>query len=269
MSTQPPNARRAPRLLFCGDIHGHADHILEAVAFHRPAAVILLGDVQAPCPLDQMFASIADRTALWFIPGNHDTDSDADYDHLWGSAWASRNLHGRVVTIAGLRVAGLGGVFRGHVWDPRSDPAFDSPEDFLKRGGKGTRWRGGLVRKHHSTIFPSDIRVFRGQRADILVTHEAPDCHPMGVAPITALAQSLGVRHSFHGHHHDCLDYRAATGRLGFQAHGVGFCGISDEEGNVLYPGDFDAVHADRCPPDTNKRQGRHTSNPGPGPLGF
>ncbi len=70
----------------------------------------------------------------------------------------------------------------------------------------------------------------------------------MGVATLTYLAQAMHVRHSFHGHHHDCLDYRGATERLGFQAHGVGFCGISDEEGNVVRPGDFDEVHADRQP---------------------
>jgi cytosine/adenosine deaminase-related metal-dependent hydrolase len=40
-------------------------------------------------------------------------------------------------------------------------------------------------------------------RADILVTHEAPSCHPYGFAAIDALARAMGVVRSFHGHQHD------------------------------------------------------------------
>lgn len=59
--------------------------------------------------------SILEMTEVWFIHGNHDTDSDADYDHLFGSALADRNLHGCVAVVDGARIAGLGGVFRGQV----------------------------------------------------------------------------------------------------------------------------------------------------------
>ena len=45
----------------------------------------------------------------WFIHGNHDTDSDANYDHLIGSALADRNLHGRVALVDGIRIACLDG----------------------------------------------------------------------------------------------------------------------------------------------------------------
>ena len=51
-------------------------------------------------------------TEVWFIHGNHDTDSDADYDHLFGRHWQIRNLHGRVAVVDGVRIAGLGGVPR-------------------------------------------------------------------------------------------------------------------------------------------------------------
>jgi predicted phosphodiesterase len=119
-------------ILFCGDPHGHFDLIIEAVEEHRPEAVILLGDMQAQRPLEIELASILDKTELWFIHGNHDTDSDADHDHLFDSALAGRNLHGRVVEIAGLRIAGLGGVFRGKVWTPPTPAIFDSPKQYLE-----------------------------------------------------------------------------------------------------------------------------------------
>jgi Calcineurin-like phosphoesterase len=33
------------RIFFCGDLHGHFEHIIEAVHAYRPAAVVLLSDV--------------------------------------------------------------------------------------------------------------------------------------------------------------------------------------------------------------------------------
>jgi len=100
-------------ILFFGDPHTRFSHVLDAVMQHRPAAIVLLGDIQARRPLDVELASILDLTEVWFIHGNHDTDTDLYYDNLFGSQLADRNLHGRVVEIAGVRVAGLGGVFRG------------------------------------------------------------------------------------------------------------------------------------------------------------
>lgn len=52
--------------------------------------------------------------------GNHDTDNVENYQNLFEDGlFKSRNLHGRIVEIDGLRFAGLGGVFRGEVWFPR------------------------------------------------------------------------------------------------------------------------------------------------------
>lgn len=176
-------------ILFCGDPHGHFGHIIEAVQEHQPAAVILLGDLQAQRPLEVELALILDKTEVWFIHGNHDTDSEADHDNLFGSKLANRNLHGRVVEIAGQRIAGLGGV-----------------------------------------IFPVDYERLQKQRADILVTHEAPSSHPHGFA-IDELASRMGVSKAIHGHHNDQLDYSAERTRLGFNAFGVGFRGIIDQDG--------------------------------------
>jgi hypothetical protein len=93
----------------------------------RPAAVVFLGDLQAQRPLEIELASILGMTEVWYIHGNHDTDSEADYDNLFGSALADRNLHGRVVEIDGLRIAGLGGIFRGQVWAPPGEWLHERP----------------------------------------------------------------------------------------------------------------------------------------------
>lgn len=223
------------RIFFCGDPHGHFQHIIEAVHAHRPAAIVLLGDVQAQEPLELALGPILDRTEVWWIHGNHDTDSDADYDHLFGSALADRNLHGRVVEVAGLRIAGLGGIFRGQVWTAPHPPRYPSAEDFLARSGKGNRWRGGLPRKHRSSIFPRDYEALLHEKADVLVSHEAPSCHPHGFRAIDEMAASLGARMAYHGHHHKHVEYgEDEAQRLGFRPFSVGYCEIRDEQGNVV-----------------------------------
>lgn len=237
-----------------GDNHGHFDHVLEAVKAtgERPSAVIFLGDLDCPKPFSQCVADIeAAGVQCWAIPGNHDTDSVENYQNIFeDSLFKSRNLHGRIVEIDGLRVAGLGGVFRGEIWSPREtgleEPIYRSYAEYLQLSisQRPKRLRGqGLCekdRKHLSSIFYEDWLCLYGQTADVLVTHEAPDCHPHGFKPITALAQSMKVRFAFHGHHHDSLDYRRHDDRLGFHAFGVGFCGITDVFGGRIAVGDFD-----------------------------
>lgn len=227
-------------IFFCGDMHGSFAHIVQAVHEHRPDAIVLLGDLQAQRPLEIELADILDKTEIWLIHGNHDTDSEADHDHLFGSSLAGRNLHGRVQTIAGVRIAGLGGVFRGTIWSPPDPVNFTSLDDFVARGGKGNRWRGGLLLKHRSTIFPADVERLAKLRADVLVTHEAPSVHPHGFAAIDELARSLRAGKSFHGHHHDSRDYSASWDAMGVQARGVGFRGITDLDGRMIRAGDYD-----------------------------
>jgi len=222
------------QIFFCGDTHGRFDHIITAVVEHQPAALVFVGDVQARRPLDQVLQPILDLTSIWWIPGNHDTDSDADYDHLFSSTLADRNLHGRVVEVAGVRLAGLGGIFRGQVWLPPKPARYASASAFAAQCGKGNLWRGGLPRKHRSSIFPADYADLASQQADILVTHEAPSCHPHGFAAIDELARSLGVCLAVHGHHHDQPDYTSQRAHLGFAALSVGFCGIRDQCGDVI-----------------------------------
>ena len=249
-------------ILMLGDVHGDICHLPAVVVAERPAAVIFLGDIESPVPFDELVAEISTLTEVWLIPGNHDTDSEANYVNLYESALAERNLHGRVVDIAGLRVAGLGGVFRSRVWYPPEEPKVLSLEELVANKFRHKKAltaaelarlkyrqaspevaqlaRTGQLRKHRSSIFYADWFTLYGQQADILVTHEAPSCHPHGFSEIDALAQSMKVKFAFHGHHHDCLNYRAYDERFGFQAHDVGFRGVTDMYGGKILTRTFD-----------------------------
>jgi Icc-related predicted phosphoesterase len=217
-----------PALMFFGDPHGDLHPVIAAVERFRPEAIVLLGDIQAHQPLHVELGPILDLTEVWFIHGNHDTDSDADYDNLWGSELADRNLHGRIVKIAGYKVAGLGGIFRSKIWDPRrpiEEAAFQSSDAMRRTMKREERWRDGISRKHRSSIFPADYRqLLRSGHSDILVTHEAPAAHPHGWKVIDELAENLGVQLVVHGHHHRCIDYVGEglmTAAAPFRAFGV------------------------------------------------
>ncbi len=242
-------------ILFAGDVHGRFDYLVKAVKAIRPHALVLLGDLEAPQSLATLMKPLeALGAAVWFIPGNHDTDSQDRWQNLEGLA--DRNLHGRVATIAGVRIAGLGGIFRGEIWDPAQNAHYSSYADY----GARTRLKGahaqatgeisektaGQLLKHRSSIFPDVYERLFDSEADILITHEAPSCHPYGFTAIDMLAQALGVDRLFHGHHHDCRDYRAFDASLGFRAYGVGLRGISDSQGHIIRAGERDLERAER-----------------------
>ena len=228
LQVQSEHQPSQPKLMFFGDPHGELEPVIAAVEQFRPEAIVLLGDIQALRPLHIELGPILDLTKAYWIPGNHDTDSDADYDNLWESEFAGRNLHGRIVEIAGFKVAGLGGIFRTKIWDPRrpiEEAAFPSSEAMRRAMKREERWRDGISRKHRSSIFPEDFQqLLRCGPADILVTHEAPSAHPHGWDVIDELAQALGVQLAVHGHHHQNIDYVAEglmSGAAPFRAFGV------------------------------------------------
>lgn len=232
--------------LFCGDPHGQFRHIVKAANELNATAVILLGDMEPARPLDEELESIADR--LWYIPGNHDTDSDRNWNHLWGSKLAHRNIDGKVVTLAnGIRIAGLGGVFRESVWYPSlpTEPKFRNRNEHVRATARHDRWQGGVQRKHWSTIYPEELDRLSLLRADILISHEAPGYHNNGFDILDTLAQSMGVKVTVHGHHHDNLDSSDRWEKQGFKSFGVGLRGITaiDTEGNakVIVPGELDS----------------------------
>jgi predicted phosphodiesterase len=204
-----------PALLLFGDPHGDFKPVIRAVLRHKPAAIILLGDLTPARALNVELAEILELTEIWWIHGNHDTDDSVFLDNvtdvnLGRSALTGRNLHGRVAHIAGLQVAGLGGIFRESIWYPRdrarAEPAWRSPAD-LKRGMKRhERWRDGIALRHRSSIFPSEVEALANRRVDLLVTHEAPRFHCNGFAAIDDLALRMQARWLVHGHHHEDID---------------------------------------------------------------
>ncbi|MDP9607236.1 UNVERIFIED_ORG: putative phosphodiesterase [Variovorax paradoxus] len=214
LHAQSEREQSAPKLMFFGDPHGDLESVVAAVERCRPEAIVLLGDIQARQPLHIELSPILDLTEVWFIHGNHDTDSNTDYDNLWGSELADHNLHGRIVQIAGYKVAGLGGIFRTKIWDPRqpfTKISFASADALRRSVRREDRWRDGIARRHRSSIFPEDyLQLLRSHPADILVTHEAPAAHPHGWRAIDELAETLGVQLVVHGHHHQNIDYLAA-----------------------------------------------------------
>ena len=232
-------------ILYCGDPHGQFRHILRAADELNPSAVVLLGDLEPQRPLHEELEAIAHKT--WFIHGNHDTDTDQNWEHLWGSALAGRNIDGRVVELPdGIRLAGLGGVFRESVWYPTlpTEPQYRNRAEHAEATPQHDRWRNGVRRKHWSSIYPDDLDRLADLRADVLITHEAPGYHRNGFAILDTLAQSLGAKVLVHGHNHDRLDSSQRWDQQGFRSFGVGLRGITaiDREGNatVIVAGELD-----------------------------
>lgn len=229
--------RPQPKIFFCGDPHGQFDYINKTVEKHRPDAIVILGDLQPPQDLDKLLEPTLRITEVWWIPGNHDTDNEEFYDRLWHGTLAEHNLHGRVANVAGVRIAGLGGVFRGQIWMPEGRPNYQSAASFIRRSPKTNLWRGGLPRRHRSSIFPATYEALCQCKADVLVTHEAAGCHKKGFAAIDRLARRLGVKRLFHGHQHEDCVYGTYKG---MQVRAVGFRGIVDLNGRVVRPAEID-----------------------------
>ena len=200
-------------VLFYGDPHSKWVPLLDAVADNAPHSVIILGDLIENKNDTQAFADT--RAALnsmldagidvRIISGNHDVDSDAVYDLVFHE-FGHLVFDGDIITVGphNLRIAGLGGVFKGKVWYPQtSDHAvYYSPDDLLADTPNSSRFRGGIPRKQRVSIFPSVVDQLSQQSADILVTHEAPSTHASGFSVIDDLAVSMGAKLIVYGHHH-------------------------------------------------------------------
>jgi predicted phosphodiesterase len=207
-------------LLFAGDPHRNFSPIIRACLARPPGTLVLLGDLDCPRPVTEIFAPVTD--AGWrvrWILGNHDCETEMAYDNLVGD-FPNGDLGFRVTELDGLRVAGLPGVFKPSVWSPRPDdtsgqidpPRYGNREEFLAALPMGRSWREGLPLWHRDTIFPDDFDCLAGQRFDVLVTHEAPSSHPHGFAAIDELAAAGGARLIVHGHHHDSYVAKLSNG---------------------------------------------------------
>jgi calcineurin-like phosphoesterase family protein len=231
-------------LWFLGDVHAEFRHIPRALlaAQRLPSHIIFLGDVDIDHkPFQEILKPLRvhfPTLDVAFIHGNHDADS---YDH-WkclhdcGDAIA---LHGKVTVLNGIRVAGLGGTFAQRVWYPPELPKFGSQEAAINRGA--FQYRGGQrpSSTYLGAIYPDVYDSLAKQRADILVTHEAPSCHPHGFEALDVLALDLRAKRTFHGHHHDDLtdQYREGVAKRGFDAIGVNYCSITNGLGERVLEG--------------------------------
>jgi predicted phosphodiesterase len=236
-------------IIFIGDVHKDWAVVERGIAAQPrpPEAVVLLGDLQCESPLDEHVAPLLDQgIAVHWIFGNHDNDGGPG---MWANmADPERNprttegaLHARVQTIAGLRIAGLGGTFRHRIWGPPDQPRLRARAHLMDDlATLGPQWRQEqLDALHHSlstsAIWHEDVAALAGQQADILVTHEAPHSHPDGAEPLEALARAMGAKLIVHGHHH--VNYRAVA-EDGLRAMGVGAAWGVDLHGTPLWEGD-------------------------------
>jgi predicted phosphodiesterase len=236
-------------IVFIGDIHQQWESIARGLESldPLPQAAILLGDIQCDRPLDELATPLLDRGInVHWIFGNHDNDGGPE---MWANlVEPDRNprttqgaLHARVVEIAGIRIAGLGGTFRPRIWEPPEPPRLhrrsDLPQDLASLG---PGWREeqitALIHSLGATaIWPEDYDYLASQRADILVTHEAPRSHPSGNAALDVLARAMGATLIVHGHHH--VSYRAIAPD-GLRAMGVAAAWGASIDGEQLWPGE-------------------------------
>ena len=235
-------------LIFIGDIHQDWHHVEAGLAAlpAPPHAAILLGDIECARPLDQLAAPLLDRgIAVYWIHGNHDYDTGPE---MWANlAEPERNpltsagaLHARVIDIAGVRVAGLGGAFLPHVWPANAPPRLHRRAQLaadlaVSRPDLDPPQVASFTHFLSSTaIWPEDMDALARQRAEILVTHEAPSSHPEGVGVLDELARAMGARLIVHGHHH-VTSYAQADD--GLRVLGVGDTWAVDPDGNVVWRG--------------------------------
>lgn len=195
---------------FFGDPHGDFKAVKQVIRDGAPKLSLFLGDFDLERPMSQELAALVGAgSEVYFVHGNHDADSEQWHDFVFEDAMASRNLTGKVVEFDGIKVAGLGGVFRAGVWHPKDgvgNPVYSTREDYMNANRRNA-WRGGLPLRQRSTIFPEDVDALLGQSADILITHEAPSSHDYGFSEIDDLAEIMGVKVIVHGHLH--RDYSA------------------------------------------------------------
>jgi predicted phosphodiesterase len=193
---------RNNRILFAGDPHGDFQSLIDSAIANRPDAVVLLGDCDLERPLEHYLQKIIALTRIWWIPGNHDFDFPRRYHYLFNSELAEYGLHLKVHEIAGLRIAGLGGIFLGRIWYPPQKPRWKNKAHYLANQS-GHIKKNGLSLKLKSAIWHDEVESLKRLKADILVTHEAPGCHEYGFSAIDDIAKAMGVKKIFHGHQHD------------------------------------------------------------------
>jgi predicted phosphodiesterase len=199
-------------IVIAGDPHGNFTPIIQACNGEDRGTLILVGDCDLQVPLRQMLGPLfAQGWRVHWILGNKDTETETVFDRLVGD-FPEGDIGGRVIEVAGLRIAGLGGVFKPRIWTPPEPPSFSTRDEFMTSLPQREHWRGGLPLWHRDSIFPEDFAKLAEQRFDVLVTHEAPSYHRHGFAAIDRLAEVAAARLIVHGHHHESYTAKLGNG---------------------------------------------------------
>ena len=136
---------------------------------------------------------------LFAVHGNHDTPPEALEDPTIGVWWKGINLHGRVVAVDDILVAGLGGSRRYN----------DGPYQLTDT----EMWLATL------RLIPALLanRIARGRYLDVLVTHspprgihDLPDRAHWGFTAFRWFLRAFRPRYHLHGHSH-VYDQRTVT----------------------------------------------------------
>ncbi|GAU08435.1 metallophosphoesterase family protein [Desulfoplanes formicivorans] len=206
-------------IILAGDCHGDFREVLATVAGYSPdtiAGIFFLGDQTPNRPLEQELAPLGTQllARTWFILGNHDSDHPRFLRNHLGM-W-DHHLHNKVITVDGVRMGGVSGIFRKDIWYPPEKALWQDRTSL----GKHELFEGQLPLKHWTTIFPEDLAA-PWEPMDILLTHEAPGSHAYGFDVLDHFARRRGVQWIFHGHHHE-----DSMGTLapGIQVVGLGLC---------------------------------------------
>lgn len=220
------------KILFAGDPHGDFSAVIDSIQKYHPEAIILLGDYDLKKPLEKYLQQVLHKTQIWWIPGNHDFDPPYHHTNLFSSQLAGQCLHLKVKEIAGVRIAGLGGIFLGRVWYPPGKPKWQKKQHYLEKQLLNAG-DSDLSLKYQSAIWPDEYANLKKLKADILVTHEAPKTHRHGFFAIDRLAQDMGVSKIFHGHLHEHYNARI---KKDIAVYGVNKAQVTDLSGNdVLF----------------------------------
>jgi predicted phosphodiesterase len=217
------------KILFAGDPHNNFKPLISAVHQHQPEAVVLLGDYDLEEPLETVLSEITGKTEIHWIAGNHEFETPDKYRFLFESALAGKNLHLRVTEVAGVKIAGLGGIFLGRVWYPPRAPKWSSKQTYLL--SQPAVNKRGLSLKYQLAIWPDEFHELARLKADILVTHEAPGSHRYGFSALNDLASAMGVKQVFHGHLHE--NYHSTVKKT-IRVTGVANAAVADLDGNFL-----------------------------------
>lgn len=233
------------RIWFVGDVHGEFKYLARTLLESelRPRWIVFAGDIDiAHKPFREILEPLYGfdpEVRVGFVHGNHDADSYEHWEMLHDCGPAVP-LHGQVVNLSGVLVAGLGGHFVGRVWLPPAEPSFTSKKAALNRGA--FQYRGGQRPSpmYQAAIYPDELKRLAKKRADILITHEAPSCHPHGFEALDGLARSLRAVRTFHGHHHDdrSAEYAKRRNELGFDAVGLRLNQIKNGLGEEIFEGE-------------------------------